>query len=134
MRGSGPRIQGWLGGHCARRSQGPHYGWNTALWETSVTKRKSWLRAVRPAIDLDITDVEVYGSKKEMVSYNYGSASGAGSWGGPGQRRVPFGSARATLIGAGVSAAIRTCSLAATWTCPDSVRVVRASAHRSGDA
>ena len=53
----------WLWDRPARRMR-PKVG-------DQFTKRKSLLSAVRPTIDLDTTDVEVYVSKKEMVSYNY---------------------------------------------------------------
>lgn len=33
--------------------------------------RRSKLAAVRPTIDLDPTDIETYGSKKEGMAYNY---------------------------------------------------------------
>jgi hypothetical protein len=40
-------------------------------WPALPHQRRSHLRAVRPTIDLDPTDIEVYGSQKEGVAYNY---------------------------------------------------------------
>ncbi len=41
-------------------------------------QRRAALSAERPTIDLDPTDIEVYGSKKEGVTYNYAGQAPAG--------------------------------------------------------
>jgi hypothetical protein len=41
------------------------------VWEALPRQRRAELRAQRPTIDLDPTDIEVYGAAKDGVAYNY---------------------------------------------------------------
>ena len=71
---------GWVFGSLSRRFEDSRVlGLEQAVgkelvrrwWATLPNKRREVLGVGRPTIDLDTTEVEVYGTKKEKVSYNY---------------------------------------------------------------